>query len=169
MPLTDLDAQLLIVQQVGDVDWDTGDPIHPLRGGNGVILMNIGRLWTAYEDRARFSKRLRDLHVKIAAQELVIGRLEALVSFTGVNGGMTVNLSDRARARQAQLKIWQEDLKRLEKKIFVSGEAAVGDITRTAPILPPLPGELSSPNSWAPDANDPSYSGSPYWRRRSRI
>jgi hypothetical protein len=169
VPLSDVDAQLLVVRQVGDIDPVTCDPVDPAMSGvTGLVMQSIGALWVNYADRAMIHPRLRDLHVKIAAQEIVIGRLEALVSFSGVNGGISVSLSNRVKARQEQLDKWHRELKVIESQFFGASGAAVGQISQTAPIMPPVPGETSSPNTWATDANDPSYNGSPYWRDRMR-
>jgi hypothetical protein len=168
VPLLDVDRQLIVVARVGDIDPVTCDPVQATTAGvTGLIMENIGRLWVMYEHKALVDPRLRDLYVMIAAQEIVIARLEDQVSFSGVNGGLSVSLSDRVRARKTMLDAWMKERVLMEQSLSSPGEVSVGLISTTAPISAPMPGDVSSP-SLVPDANDPSYSGSPYWRQRAR-
>lgn len=167
MPLTDLDAQLLAVYQVGDIDPVTGDPVQPTDlGGNGLIVINIGRLWDLYADKALFAPRLRDLYVRVAAQDICIARLESLVSFSGVNGAISVSLGQRVQARQRQREAWAKEIIDIERNQTYATESLMGQISTIVPITPPTPGSRSSTNPFGPDANGPEYSGSPYWGKR---
>lgn len=171
MPLSDTEAQLLIVRRIGDVDPETGDPVQPTStGGTGIVLANITRLWAQHASKATLSTTLRDLYVQRDGLDLVIGVLERLVDMVAINGAVSLRLSQRIAARQKQRDAVQSEIQRIEAALPTSagtGALAVGPIATVAPISRPAWGDLP-PNSspYGPDANDPRYGGSPYWPQR---
>lgn len=176
MTFTDTDNLLLLIQRVGDVDADTGDPVLPgSPGTNGIVLRNASRIWNKYSDRLQIAPpslgaQIFDQYFMIDATQLVIGVLESRVDFSAVGTAMRVQLSQRIEARNAQMERFATRLAALEARsaaLVPPGQAA---IVANNPINPPLPGERSSPsgNPFIADANDPRYSGSPYWRGTPR-
>lgn len=164
MPISDIDQQIALVQSVGDVDPANGDPVSPTaQGVTGIVMANINRLWLKYADKA--TPTLRDLYIQMEAQDLVIARLESLVDISTNNGQISVKLSQRVAARRAQRDaIWQAII-RTEGLVAKSATIQLGAIAITSPIAVPQPGDRSSPSFYR-DANDPRFSGSPYWGTR---
>lgn len=179
MPIAPVDRQLLLIQQVGDVDAISGEPISPLQPGSaGIVMINAERLWNMYVDKlilpTILGATIFDQYFKRDAVGLVIGVLESRVDFAAVSGALSIKLSQRIQARLAQQQRFQKELERLEFQIGSMVPAEVGLIKRIEPIEPPVPGELSSPlaavgevNTFQIDANDPHYTGSPYWPSRA--
>lgn len=163
--------------QTGDVDAVTGDPILPLTAGaSGIVLQNAERLWSSHD--ALFSlhpwlgPQIFAYYFKRAAVQLIIGVLESRVDFSAIGTAMSVKLNQRIAARLIQVDRFSKEIIRLESRLTQLAPPMVGLISRIEPIVPPVPGELSSPlaavgkiNVFVNDGNDPSYSGSPYWRR----
>lgn len=166
MALSDLDTQLLLVQQVGDVDAASGDPVLPTtQGSTGIVMQNIGRLWAAYADKGGISQRLRALYVMRDAHDLAIGVLERLVDFSALDGTYRVSLSQRVKARQQQRADIVIEINKIERQLLAAAGPVVGLLSTSAPISPPQPGERPQVSINGPDANSPIYTGSPYWRR----
>lgn len=169
MPINDLDRQLLIVASVGDVDPTNGDPVSPVAtGSTGVIVRNIGRLWQKYADKALVDARLRDLYVSRDAHNLVMGVLEAQVSFSALDGSYSVKLHERWQSHKEERDAVLTEIERIEASILASRPPAIGALAATAPISPPLPGDRPQQSVYGPDANSPVYGGSPYWPSRRR-
>ena len=177
MAISDFDRQLLLVQQVGDVDATTGDPVSPFASGDtGVVLLNAERLWNMHVEKMLYpvlGPSIFDFYFKRDGVALVIGVLESRVDFTAVGSALSVRLGQRVAARQLQAQRFANEIVRLETKLAsLSAPQGFNLITQIEPITPPVPGDVSSPlaavgniNVWVPDANDPTYQGSPYWRR----
>jgi hypothetical protein len=176
MAITDLDRVLLLVQQIGDVDAATAEPILPnTPGSSGIVMQNADRIWQLHSFRMNlpiFGTSLFNYYFKREGVSLVISILESRVDFSAIGTAMSVKLSQRVAARQMQIDRIMKEIIRLETKLAQVGTPVEGLITQIEPITPPVPGQLSSPlwavgqiNIWVPDANDPTYSGSPYWRR----
>jgi hypothetical protein len=164
VPISDLDRQLLLIQEVGDVDPQTGDPVLPTaQGSTGVVMRNIGRLWQKYADVT--SDRLRDMYVQLEAQDLVIAVLERLVDFSTNNGQISVKLSQRVVAHQRERDSLAKSIDEFVSLLSKGSAPLVGMIAAAAPISPPAPGSRPTNSPYGPDANSPEYSGSPYWRR----
>lgn len=163
--------------QIGDVDPLTGDPILPVTAGSsGIVLQNAERLWMSNSDRINLhpslGPELFSYYFKREAVALIIGVLESRVDFSAIGTAMSVKLNQRIAARQMQADRFTKEIIRLESRLTQLGTPTVGLIKHIEPITPPVPGEHSSPlaavgnvNVWVLDANDPSISGSPYWRR----
>jgi hypothetical protein len=164
MPISDIDQQIALVQTVGDVDPANGDPVSPTaQGVTGIVMANINRLWLKYSGQPNTT--LRDLRIQLEAHDLVIARLESLVDISTNNGQISVKLSQRVSARREQrASVWAE-IVRAESMLARSAAVQIGAIAITSPIAVPGPGSRSSPSLY-PDANDPRWSGSPYWRSR---
>jgi hypothetical protein len=170
MPLTDLDRQLLLIQRVGDVDADTGDPVSPFKpGSNGIILINSERLWEkyigySYLQPLGLGHRLFEAYYMRSAVELVIGVLESRVDFSAVGTAMRVSLNQRRARAERFIDTLSDRIQKLEDMLQMWSPPLIGMLTTTVPITPPVPGQLSSPGwPWRVNADDPRYSGSPYW------
>lgn len=180
MPISNFDRQILIIQQVGDVDANTGDPVSPLaEGSGGIILQNADRIWSMHEGKFAlpfYGGTLFNYYFKRDAVALVIGVLESRVDFSAVGTAMSVKLNQRIQARMMQSQRYTNEIIRIEGKLeHITPPSGFSLITQIEPITPPVPGQISSPlaavgniNTWVPDANDPAYSGSPYWARYNR-
>ena len=169
MPLSDVDRQLVLIQAVGDIDPANGDPVSPTtQGTTGIVFANIGRLWLKYADKANISPDLRDLYVMRDAHDMVIGRLESLVDIVTNNGQINLRLSQRAQVHRQQREALTQDIARFESYLSRNVAPQIGTIAISSPISAPLPGELPTRSLYGPDANDPRYTGSPYWPRRTR-
>lgn len=153
MPLSDLDRQLLIAREVGDVDEATGDPVLPAsQGSTGIVMRNISRIWLSYASKETFSPYLRDLYTRRDCLDMVIAVLESQVDTTSLSGNVSLKLSQRIAARQHQRFAIQTEIDRIERIPYAPTSGA---ITVTAPV--------SAPYSNGPDANDARYLGSPYY------
>lgn len=171
MPLTDVQAQMLAVAQVGDVDPATGDPVAATaQGTTGIVMQNIGYLWEKYSTVAEYSSLLRDLYVRRDALDMVIGVLEVQVDIEQDNFQLELKLSQRVKARLEQRAAVQAEVERVEKKLTASLGTKIGDITKQVPIPPP---DFTTPPDselFRPDANAPVYvGGSPYYQDRDRV
>ena len=176
MPNTPLDSQLLLIQQVGDIDPITADPILPITAGSsGIVMQNAERLWSSHALRISLhpflGPEIFGYYFKRSAVQLIIGVLESRVDFSAVGTALSVKLNQRIAARMMQSERFTAEIIRLEAKLMGIAAPAVGLITRIEPITPPQPGDISSPLSavgdnspWVLDANDPAILGSPYWR-----
>lgn len=155
MAVTVAEVQDLILLEVGDIDPTSGDP------GIGVLRLHINALWDRYSDKALIAPRLQELYVKRAALELVLAVLSARVDFTEGPTGLSVKQSQQVADRRAQLAAVQAEIARVERQALTTRGPAVGALTTTAPVTPPVP-----PPGPLLDANDPGYGGSPYRPRR---
>lgn len=162
MTLSDSDAQTLIVRKVGDIDPVTGDPLDygttPIAG---VVGANIALLWSSHSDKAQITPRLRELYVERDAFDLVLGALGALVDYS--LEGESVRLSQRVAGIAQRRYRTNVEIEALQKVALNRRAPAVGPILTTAPVSPPTTLTI---NPYGPDANDPSYTGSPYAPRR---
>jgi len=166
MPLSDVDRQLVLIQAVGDIDPANGDPVSPTtQGVTGIVFANIGILWQKYASLGATNPDLRDLFVMRDAHDLVIGRLESLVDIATNNGQINLRLSQRARIHREQRDAISADIKAAVTFNAHNVTPQIGSIAISSPIAVPLPGDRPI-TSFYPDANDPTYLGSPYWRRR---
>lgn len=162
--ITDLDLQLLLIQRVGDVDPDSGDPISPMRpNGNGIVLQNSERLWNLYSAyigvHPTLGQRLFSAYFMRAATELVIGVLESRVDFSAVGTAMRVSLNQRRARAERFVDTLSERIDHIECQLQALAIPLSGVLAAQTPS--PLTGVLASP--WRPDANSQRYSGSPYY------
>lgn len=171
MVLTDVQAQILLVNQVGDVDPATGDPVRPTaQGKTGIVMENLPALWEKYSGKAGISTDLRDLYVRRDAIDLVIGVLEIQVDMVQDNYQLVLHLNQRVATRQKQRDVLQTEIERVEKKLQGSFGIRYGDITRKVPIPPPPLTQPADSENYRPDADAPVYTGgSPYFRDRSPV
>lgn len=165
MPISDIDQQIALVLSVGDVDPANGDPVSPTaQGVTGIVMANINRLWLKYSDKP--TTNLRDLYIQLEGHDLVLGVLkDRLVDFSTNTGQLSAKLSQRVAARQEQRAALWATIVRVEGMIARSATFQIGAIAIASPIAVPRPGDRSSPSLY-PDASDPRWSGSPYWRSR---
>lgn len=174
MTISNIDLQLLLIQQVGDVDPYTADPILPITAGSsGIVLTNAGRIWDMYSPflglNPFLGPQIFGYYFKQAAVQLIIGVLESRVDFSAVNQAINIRLNQRIQARMMQLTAFAKEIVRLEARLIANGVPVVGLIRRIEPIMPPQPGDTSSPlaevggNTLVLDANDARIQGSPYW------
>jgi hypothetical protein len=169
MPLSDVDRQLLIIQDVGDIDPATGDPVTPTTPGvTGLVFSNIGRLWVKYADIASVNPSLRDLYVTKESHDLVIARLESLVDISTNNGQVSLRLNQRAQIHRQQRDAISKDIDGFIQLLAKQVQPVIAAISITSPIAVPKPGDTPTPQPFYPDANSPVYSGSPYWRSYRR-
>lgn len=141
MALTEAQYQQLIVAEVGD-------------DSAGALASTVPIYWLRYADVADLESRF--LYAKLAAIDLMLGRVRGQVTIRDGDGA-SVDLNKRfdhlitmRETVQAQIDI-----------LTASGSAgaAAGELTKTAPIMPPV---------GAFDSNSADYRGSPYMRRRLR-
>lgn len=174
--ITDLDLQLLLIQRVGDVDPDSGDPVSPLRpNANGIVLQNSERLWNQYVAyrglHPTLGTRLFDAYFMRAATELIIGVLESRVDFSAVGTAMRVSLNQRRARAERFLDTLTDRIDHIECQLQAWALPAHGALTTITPTIPPLPATSSNPFFWSPWGDDPRYAGSVYWTswRRNNV
>lgn len=179
--ISDLDYQLLLIAQVGDVDPLTADPILPVTSGSsGIVMQNAERIWNMHLARMSLhpflGPEIFGYYFKYSAVQLIIGVLESRVDFQAIGTAIMIKLSQRIAARQMQADRFLKEIIRLETKLSSTSSPVSGLIKRIEPILPPAPGDSSNPLSevgggsiFVLDANDPRIQGSPYWRSTSGI
>ncbi len=163
--------------QVGDVDPYSGEPVLPITAGStGIVLQNAERIWLTHLPQitlhASIGQHLFNNYFKRDACSLIVGVLESRVDFSAVGTALTVKLNQRIAARVMQMTRYSAEIARLENRMTQLAPPAIGLIKQIEPITPPVPGQTSSPlaavgnvNVFVLDANDPSLSGSPYFRR----
>jgi len=147
-PITITDTRLkqLICMQLGDNEPD----------GSGVVGMSIGALW---DINARYADTGIPLHqfymTKLAALNVIMGQL---LLATGEN-----TESNTTKAKLAVITAIKQsteaELISVIQAWFASQGVAIGQITITAPVSPPIDG------TFAPDANTPGLAGDPYATR----
>jgi hypothetical protein len=142
--LTEQEYQQLIVAEVGDDSTRT-------------LASTVGVYWRRYD--AYTDLEVRYLHVKLAAVDLMLGRVRGQVTIRDGDGAsvdlnkLFDHLATMRETVQAQIDIG------VGAGSAASG-GAIGVLTKTAPIMPPAGSLL--------DANDPAYRGDPYRPRRVR-
>jgi hypothetical protein len=154
------EAQQLIVRRVGDIDPATGDLIDWSRAADGVIAQNMEALWNSHADKA-FIPRLREAYVERDAFSLVIAVLGQLVDQSVES--VSIKLGDRVVHLMERRDKLQTEIDTLFAASSKQRIPVAGPLLTTAPISAP---DFRPVNPYGPDANDPSYGGSPYRRRR---
>lgn len=149
---SDADIQALIILEVGD-EITTAWP-------SGVLTANIAAMWASFADKALIAPRLQELYTKRRAIDTVLGIVRSQVTFNIANDHSR-NQSDKAKTLLSMRGEVQADITAVEKQARSARGGVAGVITTVAPITPAFP----------PDANNPTYQGSPYSppRGRSRI
>jgi hypothetical protein len=140
MALTEAEYQALIITEVGD---DT----------TGTLATNVPVYWSMRDTIADLA--LRYLYVKRDAIILMMGKLRDLVDMS--SGGDSIKLSQQITNLRTLLEVLESQLEQVSQTGGAS--AAAGQLTQTAPILPP-PGAF--------DANSQDYRGNVYLNRRRR-
>lgn len=139
MALSEQQYQDLIVAEVGD-------------DASAVLASTVPLYWARY---SAYDLETRFLYTKRAAIDLMLGRVRAKVDvqvFEGPRKSMS-QLFDHL----TQMRATVEALISTADQVGSAG-AASGDLTTTAPIMPPAGSRI--------DANDRAYRGDPYTRRR---
>jgi len=134
MPLAAVVQQNLIVTTLGDI--------------NGLLAANIATLWSLHDDQ--LNAAVKFLLVKRGAVDMLIGSIRDDVTFRADT--LTVNLSDKLKMLEA-MKPTDVDIQRAYR-VSQGAAYAAGALAATTPSTPP---------SGQRDANDPRYTGSPYW------
>lgn len=142
MTLTDAQYMQLIVAEVGDDQQFT-------------LASSVPIYWARYAGIADLETRF--LSVKLSAIDLMLGRVRGQVTIRDGDGAsvdlnkLFDHLTTMRETVLAQIEIATQ---------AGSSGAASGDLTHTAPVMPPS-GSLV-------DANSADYRGNPYQRRRFR-
>lgn len=151
MALSDTQVQHLIVARVGDVDPATGDPAATLTAG--VVWQHMNDLWDGYANVAAISPGLRELYVRRDAIDLVIATISGRVDFTA-SANLSIRRHQQIDTRLKQREAVEMEIERVEKFALAQRVPAMGQLTTVEPVSPPFP--------LGPNANSPTYSGSPY-------
>jgi len=138
MALSEQQYQDLIILEVGD-------------DANGTLATLLPLAWERF---AALGLEARYRAAKLAAIDAMLGRVRGQVRIVGVGGAsvdahqLTTHLQDMRATLQAQIDA---------ETAGAAAGGAMGDLTTTAPIAPPL-------GAW--DASDRAYRGDPYRTRR---
>ena len=143
MALTDQQYKDLIIDE-------TEDP-------GGIISKNIDVYWEIESDRGKVSKKLQYLYTFRKALMTLLTRAHKKVDFNS-SGDLQVRLQQMSDNLQELYDRTQSEIDELEKQIDSAGGGAVGQLTQTAPVMPP--------SRSGPDANDRRYRGDPYRRNK---
>lgn len=148
MPLSAAQFKVLVVTEVGDVD--------------SLVAGQIDVLWTLYDSQA--DDYIHYLYTKRKSLDLLMGQVREQVT-RQVDGPLLVNLTDKLKNLQTMWTNVDREIATLAAKAIADaelaavtgGQAAVGQLTTTAPITP----------AWGPDGNNPLYRGDLYggWPR----
>lgn len=140
MALTEAEYQTLIITEIGDDDA-------------GTLAATVPLYWSRRSGVADLESRY--LVTKRDAIVLMLGTVRDLVDMS--SGGDSVKLSQKLSNLRTLLELLDEQI---AQAAGASGAAAAaGELTQTAPILPPT-GSF--------DSNAGVYRGSPYQSRRRR-
>lgn len=160
MPLTP--EQQYILTLTGDLDPATGQP--PAPGVPGIVALTLPAAWSRYADRAPIAPRLQSLYVFRDSIDMLLGVVQDETSFSIGQGAESQQRSDFAARLRVRRTDVQTEINRIEARAQANRVAQVGQLLQTAPIFPPDPTQVPVQSSLAPpDANDPSFAGSPYW------
>lgn len=143
--LTEQEYQDLIVAEVGD-------------DARSTLASTIGVYWRRHDGYTDLD--VRYLHVKLAAVDLMLGRVRGQVTIRDGDGA-SVDLNKLFDHLTAMRETVQAQI---ASGVASSGGASsgggIGLLTKTAPQMPPAGSLL--------DANDTAYRGDPYRPRRVR-
>ena len=143
--LTEQEYQELIVAEVGD-------------DARRTLASTVGVYWRRYD--AYSDLELRYLHVKLAAIDLMLGRVRGQVTIRDGDGA-SVDLNKLFDHLTAMRELVTTQIASgVGSSSAASSGGAIGQLTKTAPQMPPVGGPL--------DANDTAYRGDPYRPRRLR-
>lgn len=140
MALTEAEYQALIITEIGDDDAAT-------------LATTVPLYWSRRSGVADLESRYQA--VKRDALILMLGTVRGLVDMS--SGGDSIKLSQKLTNLRTMLEILDEQIAQASGAAGAS--AAAGELTQTAPILPPT-GSF--------DSNAGVYRGSPYQTRRRR-
>lgn len=143
--LTAQEYQDLIMAEVGD-------------DARGTLAWAIDTYWRRYDAYADLESRY--LHVKLAAIDLMLGRVRGQVTIRDGDGG-SVDLNKLFDHLTAMRETVQSQIASgVGAGSAASSGGAIGQLTKTAPQMPPAGSGY--------DANDTAYRGDPYRPRRVR-
>jgi hypothetical protein len=142
MALTEDEWKQLVILQCGDTE-------------TGILASTIDLLWLKNADRADLYTRF--LYTKRDALDVLMATVRMKVDFKALDGA-SVSLSDL----MDHLQQMRDDVEGLidDEQAGILNAPAIGDITTTAPIMPP---------PFWPDGNDPRYKGDIYQPRPPQI
>lgn len=142
MALTDAQYQQLIVAEVGD-------------DAQSTLASTVPVYWVRYSGIADLEARF--LYAKLAAIDLMLGRVRGQVTIRDGDGA-SVDLNKLFDHLTTMRETVQTQIEGASQA--GSASSAAGDLTTTAPIMPPAGSRI--------DANDRAYRGDPYRRRFRR-
>lgn len=152
MPETAATIQAKILQRTGDVDPTTGDPVV---GGDGYLSTLISTIWSEYTDKAYIAPRLQELYVERDLYDRMVALIQDKYDFSDEQSSF--KRSQRVQTLVDRRAVVQEKIGTLLAMVNANRAPAVGQLTAVAPVRPLFPGAI--------DANNPRYTGSPYYRR----
>lgn len=153
--------QRLIRARVGDVDPNTGLPVRGTT--DGIVAWNLPALWNYYQDRAAIAPRLQSLYVERDCIDLLLAVWQDEVDTAVGQGALSERLGQRTDHLLARRKTVLDEIVRIEARAGANRAPVVGLITKTAPVMAPVPGQWC-PDPPSRDGNSPTWSGSVYWR-----
>ncbi len=162
MVLAAADIQKKIVLITGDLDPSTGD--RPAIASMGVLSTNVAFFWSLYADKASVWPRLQELYTQRDCLDALIAVRESYQVKANLGTGVSVDPSGQMQALHAKRFSTDAMINELEKLSVADTDPQSGELTTVEPVSPPTIGSL--PLFGPPNANNPTYSGSPYWPQR---
>lgn len=119
------------------------DEFNVWKGDSGILLGIVDGYWEMYEDKGRFSPRLRYLYTQREVIDYVRRRLFEHTTFT--EGGVTQSDSDAFKALSDLRGDLDKDIATLEVQVRAGQSPAVAAMTTTqigpVPAIGPNPGD----------------------------
>jgi hypothetical protein len=152
------DIKDAILTELGDIDPATGNA--PLAGQDGIVGDQMDYLWERYAAKDLVAPELRELYVKAAAIELILGVLDPrLVDVQDNAAGLAVKGSQVITAYERKLARVQDRIEKIERLAAArhGGNIKLAQMANTQPKRPQYP----------PNPSDQRYGGTAF-RRRTR-
>jgi hypothetical protein len=152
MPVTAAEIRQQIIDEIGDVEFDTGDT--PADPSDGVVYQAMPLLWRKYAAKDRVAPGLRELYVKRAGIRMILGvlaqkRFDTADALAGATNKINQVWEHYQQMHEA---IRDEIASILEQHAPGRRAYRVGAIEKQAPITTSRP----------PDPNAPRYGGTPF-------
>jgi hypothetical protein len=161
--LTIADVQAGIIDRVGDIDPVT---LKPTVANTGLLAVRMPRVWVHWNAMAFRAPGLQEAYAERECIQIVLSRLRIRVDWN-TGQALAMKMSQQVAALEAMLKEANAHIQKIEEDARLGARAggATGRLIHVEPIEPPT----QFPDPMLPvDANDPRFTGSPYYSTPER-
>jgi hypothetical protein len=152
------DIKDAILTELGDIDPVTGNT--PAAGRDGIVADQIDYLWERHAAKDLVAPELRELYVKAACIELILGVLDPRLVDTQDNAaGLGIKGSQVIASYERKLARIQDQIEKIERLAMArhGGTIKLAQMANTQPKRPQYP----------PNPSSQRYGGTAF-RRRTR-